>query len=145
MVGKDMDPVIWRACWAAGGIFRPVPGGRKCFNLQTISMKYVWFASVEQPRTNLLPVEPSAAGDRWFPGRCRSSPVHRYPGWSWPWMSPSAQSHGRPSSDVQPAQSHSAAPKLFLHILHLQTIFLKLEPNCVRWSIINEQKLRLPI
>lgn len=26
MVGKDMDPVICRACWAAGGIFRPVPG-----------------------------------------------------------------------------------------------------------------------
>lgn len=29
MVGKDMDPVICRACWAAGGIFRPVPGGSK--------------------------------------------------------------------------------------------------------------------
>lgn len=28
MPPKGMAPVIWRACWAAGGIFRPVPVGR---------------------------------------------------------------------------------------------------------------------
>lgn len=29
MFGKAMEPVIWRACWAAGGIFSPVPVERE--------------------------------------------------------------------------------------------------------------------
>lgn len=40
MFPKGMDPVICRACWAAGGIFRPVPVEGKRLNLNIYIQSY---------------------------------------------------------------------------------------------------------